>query len=455
MKKSVNLLEGSIFPSLTKLALPIMATSLVQMAYNMTDMIWIGRISSDAVAAVGAAGMYMWLANGLATLAKMGGQVKVAHAIGAKDYEEATVFTKSALQLGILFGIIYGLAAVLFAGPLISFFHLNSPQVVADARIYLQVTCGGVIFSFLNQIFTGIMTAMGNSRISFMATAVGLLINIVLDPLLIFGAGPIPKMGVLGAAVATVLAQTVVTAMFLWAAFHEETVFQKVRILSGIHREHMMLLIKIGLPSAVQSMIFTGISMIIARLIAGFGDSAVAVQKVGSQIESISWMTAEGFAAAVNSFVAQNYGADNIKRVKKGYRIAMGVVTVWGIFCTILLIGCPEVIFRIFIPDDKILPMGVDYLRILGYSQLFMCAEITTGGAFAGIGKTLPPSIVSVILTTARIPMAMLLTATALGLNGIWWSITISSILKGICLLVGFLIYMKRLKPRKMLLGSQ
>ena len=166
MKKSVNLLEGSIFPSLTKLALPIMATSLVQMAYNMTDMIWIGRISSDAVAAVGAAGMYMWLANGLATLAKMGGQVKVAHAIGAKDYEEATVFTKSALQLGILFGIIYGLAAVLFAGPLISFFHLNSPQVIADARIYLQVTCGGVIFSFLNQIFTGIMTAMGNSRIS-------------------------------------------------------------------------------------------------------------------------------------------------------------------------------------------------------------------------------------------------------------------------------------------------
>ena len=219
-----------------------------------------------------------------------------------------------------------------------------------------------------------------------MATAVGLLINIVLDPLLIFGAGPIPKMGVLGAAVATVLAQTVVTAMFMWAAFHEETVFQKVRILSGIHREHMLLLIKIGLPSAVQSMIFTGISMIIARLIAGFGDSAVAVQKVGSQIESISWMTAEGFAAAVNSFVAQNYGADNIKRVKKGYRIAMGVVTVWGIFCTILLIGCPEVIFRIFIPDDKILPMGVDYLRILGYSQLFMCAEITTGGAFAGLG---------------------------------------------------------------------
>ena len=109
MKKNVNLLEGPIFPSLTKLALPIMATSLVQMAYNMTDMIWIGRISSNAVAAVGAAGMYMWLANGLAALAKMGAQVKVAQAIGAGEKKRAVSFAQNALQLGIFFGILYGL----------------------------------------------------------------------------------------------------------------------------------------------------------------------------------------------------------------------------------------------------------------------------------------------------------------------------------------------------------
>lgn len=122
-------------------------------------------------------------------------------------------------------------------------------------------------------------------------------------------------------------------------------------------------------------MLFTGISMIIARLVAN-GDAAVAVQKVGSQIESISWMTTDGFAAAVNSFIAQNHGAGNRDRIRKGYSHAMGIVLVWGIFCTLLLILCPEPIFRIFITEPDVIPMGVDYLMILGVSQLFMSVEI-------------------------------------------------------------------------------
>lgn len=116
----------------------------------------------------------------------------------------------------------------------------------------------------------------------------------------------------------------------------------------------------------------------------------------------------------------------------------MMVVLLWGVFCTIVLVFFPAPIFRIFIPEDTVLPMGVDYLRILGVSQLFMCMEITTAGAFSGLGRTLPPSIVSISLTTARIPLALLLISTPLGLNGIWWSITISSICKGLVLTTVF-----------------
>lgn len=435
MKKNVNLLEGPIFPSLTKLALPIMATSLVQMAYNMTDMIWIGRISSNAVAAVGAAGMYMWLANGLAALAKMGAQVKVAQAIGAGEKKRAVSFAQNALQLGIFFGIIYGLLAVLLNGPLIGFFNLNSPDVIADANIYLMITCGSVVFSFLSQILTGLFTAMGNSQTTFIATSIGLVINIILDPVLIFGVGVIPRLGVLGAAAATVFAQIVVLVIFLFHAAKDTYLLKKVRILARPDRLILHEIMKIGLPTGIQSVIMTSISMIIARLIAGFGDSAVAVQKVGSQIESISWMTADGFAAAVNSFVAQNYGAANYSRVKKGYGCSMKVVLGWGIFCTLLLILCPGPIFKIFIPEEALLPLGIDYLQILGVSQLFMCIEIATAGAFSGLGRTIPPSVVSVILTAARIPMALALSATPLGLNGVWWSLTISSIFKGLVLL--------------------
>lgn len=142
MRKTIDLLHGPVLSSLTRLAIPIMATSLIQMAYNLTDMIWIGRVGSNAVAAVGAAGMYMWLSNGLVALARMGGQVNVGYALGAGQKETAGESASGALWLCVLMGVIYGLGCALFASPLIGFFHLNSPVVISDARIYLQITCG-------------------------------------------------------------------------------------------------------------------------------------------------------------------------------------------------------------------------------------------------------------------------------------------------------------------------
>mgnify|MGYP000110924207 FL=1 len=159
MQKHIDLLHGPVLSSLTRLAIPIMATSLIQMAYNLTDMIWIGRLGSNAVAAVGAAGMYMWLSNGLAVLSKMGGQVTTGHSLGAGDAGEAAGYASGALQLAAFTGLLFGLICAIFSVPLIGFFKLNSPQVIADAQIYLKITCGLVLFSFLNQTFTGLFTA--------------------------------------------------------------------------------------------------------------------------------------------------------------------------------------------------------------------------------------------------------------------------------------------------------
>lgn len=454
MKTHINLLEGKILPALSALALPIMATSLIQMAYNLIDMIWIGKIGASAVASVGAAGMFMWLSNGLATLAKMGGQIKVGHALGAQKKEDAASYAQSSMQMGIVFAVFFGILSVVFADGMIGFFQLNSTQVIQDAKLYLMITCGLVIFSFMNQIFTGILTAMGNSRTSFIATGIGLVLNIVLDPLFIFGFGFIPAMGVAGAAIATVLAQLVVMLLFVYTIMKEPVLFSDVHMLQAPDITHTKEIFQIGLPSAVQSMLFSGISMVIARLIAGWGDAAVAVQKVGSQIESISWMTAEGYAAALNSFVAQNHGAKNTGRIWEGYRLSMVVMLSWGVFCSLVLIVFPQVIFQVFIQETEVLPLGVDYLRILGVSQLFMCMEITTAGAFSGLGKTLPPSIVSITLTGARIPMAMLL-GKWMGLNGIWWAITISSIGKGIVLLIWFLRDMKLTCSKRQTEGTE
>lgn len=243
------------------------------------------------------------------------------------------------------------------------------------------------------------------------------------------------EMGVLGAAIATVLAQFVVTMLFLREMKKENLELFKINIFKKFDKKYLSKIVKLGLPVALQNGLFSSFAMIIGRIIAVHGDTAVAVQKVGSQIEAISWMTAGGFSTALSAFVGQNYGARKHDRIFKGYFIAIGVVSIVGVFATALLILGARPIFSYFIPEEEAIKMGIVYLKILGVSQLFMCLEITTTGAFNGFGKTAFPALISIIFTGLRVPAAMILSKPEiLGLNGVWWSISISSIIKGILL---------------------
>ncbi|WP_295568359.1 MATE family efflux transporter [uncultured Holdemanella sp.] len=440
MKKnqSVNLLQGPIFKSLSLLAIPIMATYFIQMAYNLVDMLWIGYLGSGAVASIGVSGNFMYLANGLVNMPKVGSQALVGQSLGAQNKKETRAYIQAAFQSAIFFAVVYGIIIILFQKSLIQLFNLTDPTIIQDAQNYLWITCGFVLFSFVNQIFTGILTAAGHSKSTFIATTTGLVLNLILDPILIF----VFDLKVVGAALATIIAQFIVTLVFLYDARNLE-IFNEFQLLSKPEKNHIAKILKIGFPTSVQSMLFTCISMYIARLISAFGAISVAVQKVGSQIESISWMAADGFSASINAFTSQNYGAKNYTRVNKGYKTGMLVVSLWGFLTTCILIFLPGSIFSCFIHETNILPYGIDYLRILGYSQLFMCVEIATQGAFNGLGKTLPPSIVSIVFTSARIPMAILF-SHYLGVNGVWWAISISSMIKGIVLVTWFIFYSKR-----------
>lgn len=446
MKKKIDLLNEPILTALTKLAVPIMATSLVQMAYNLTDMAWIGRLGAGSVTAVGSAAMYSWLSQGVVDLAKIGGQVKVAHALGAGREEEAAQYAKGAIQMGILFAFLYSLVMFFGAKHLIGFFGLKDPEIIHNAQNYLRIVCGLIYFSFLNAVLTGVMTAMGDSKTPFKANAIGLAANMFLDPLLIFGLGPVPAMGVIGAAVATVSAQATVTVIFILAIRREKYVFGKFRLFTVTPRRYFRDMVRIGFPTSIQNLIYPSISMVLTRLVAGWGDTAVAVQRVGGQVESVSWMVGEGFAAAVNAFTGQNYGARNLDRVKKGFSTAVRMMVIWGIFTTGLLIFMAEPLFAIFIHEPDVLAAGIDYLRIIGTCQLFMLVELTAIGAFAGLGKTVIPSVLSIVLTSARIPLAVLFSNVGLGLNGIWWALTVSSIAKGCIFYVSFRAVLRKLK---------
>lgn len=167
-------------------------------------------------------------------------------------------------------------------------------------------------------------------------------------------------------------------------------------------------------------------------------------------------MTAGGFSSALGAFVGQNYWAKKWNRIYKGYLITMIMSAGVGIFATILLVFVGKELFSLFIPTENAIKMSTLYLRILGYSQLFMCIEITTAGAFNGLGKTLIPSAISIIFTGLRIPAVIFLSSQEMfGLNGVWWSISISSVIKGILLVILFysiVIYPKKRQFHKELL---
>ncbi len=448
--KKTDLTQGSILKGLIMMALPIMGTSFLQMAYNLTDMVWIGRLGSRAVAAVGTAGFFTWLGFSIIRLTQIGVEVWVSQSVGRKDEAAARKYARSAVQMNFVLASLFSIFIIVFREPMVGFFKIDDVWVNQEAIKYLVIVSAAMVFQFTNQIFSGIFNGSGDSKTPFSINTIGLVANMILDPLLIFGIGGLKGFGVVGAAYATALSQIVVFIVFWITIQRQERELFHFHLLRKPDFDAMAQIFKTGLPVGIQSGAFTIFAMIIARVIAAWGPIPIAVQKVGSQIEALSWMTASGFSTALGSFTGQNYGAKQWERIKKGYFTAVRIMTVVGLLVTALLVFGAEPLFKLFIQEPEAIAVGVVYLQILGLSQLFMCIEITTSGAFNGLNKTLPPSLISIIFTGLRVPGAIILSRPGLlGLEGVWWSISMSSVFKGVVLFAWFttLLMTSKLTP--------
>lgn len=438
-----SLTKGPIVKTILRLAIPIMASSFLGTLYNLCDMAWVGTLGAKTVAGVGAGGMYLWLSSGLATLPRMGGQVLAAQAIGAGDYKRAHSLTKAAIQIVTVLGVLFSIISLAFTRQMVGFFNLTDGESVAVAHRYIQITCGLILFSFLNMTLTGLYTADGDSKTPMIANFFGLVLNMILDPLLILGPGFFPRLEDVGAAAATVFSQAIVFGILLLKMRGRESasgIFRQQNYFTACSRETYAGIVRIGVPAAIQSMVYCFISMLITRLVSGFGPEAVAVSRVGGQIESISWNTAEGFSSAINSFCGQNYGAGEYDRIKKGYLFSLGACFLWGTAVLLCFVLLPAPISMIFFHEEAAIACSISYLIIIGFCEPFLMVEIVTEGALSGLGKTKLCSIISVILTAMRIPLAYLFMRTALGLNGIWFALTLTSVLKGIIYMGTFFV---------------
>ena len=438
-----QLTQGPIHKQLFSLALPIMATSFIQMAYSLTDMAWVGRIGSEAAAAVGSVGILAWMSNSISLLSKVGSEVTVGQSIGSRSDEDARNFASHSVTIALIISVCLGTILFVFAHPIIGIYKLEE-HITQDAVSYLRIISTALPFVFLSAAFTGIYNASGRSKIPFYVSGTGLILNIILDPLFIFGL----DLGIKGAAYATWLAQGSVFLFFVYQLRCRNVLLGRFSFLTKLKKKYAQRIFKIGLPVAVFNTLFAFVNMFMGRTASEEGGHIGLMSlTTGGQIEAITWNTSQGFATALSAFIAQNYAAGQPNRVIKAWHTTLWMTSLFGTFCSLLFIFAGSELFSIFVPEPQAYHAGGVYLQISGYSQVFMMLEITTQGVFYGLGRTMPPAVISIVCNYARIPLAIWFSRMGMGVEGIWWAITATSIAKGVILAVWFVVIKNRVLP--------
>ena len=433
LMKKIDLTEGKVIKVLATLSIPIMGSSLLQFMYNLIDMIWVGGLGSNAVVSIGSSSFFIGLGYSINSIVVIGAGIKVAHSIGAKKDIDVKRYINAGLILNGVIGLIYTFIIIVLGKGFIAFLNIDNINVVKDSYLYLLISAPMLFFSFFNTLYIRILNSFGNNKISLKISAIGIIINILLDPIFIYTF----KFGVLGAGIATLISNLVMFILF--NIYSKEMI--KFNHGEVIEYKKIIEIIKLGFPMAVQRIIFTLVNIVLAKIISVFGDNAIAAQKIGLQIEGITYMVIGGLNGAIASFTGQNFGANKFKRVNEGYITAIKIGAIYSILTTFIFILFSVNLVKIFIDDSETIFMASGYLKIIGIAQFFSMIEMVSNGIFTGIGKPNIPSIISIVFTCMRIPMALIL-IKYIGLNGIWLSIAFSSMLKGI---VSFLIYRFRI----------
>lgn len=417
-----------------------MGTSFVHMAYSFTDMAWLGRLGNDEVAAVGIISVFLWIAHSMSHLTKTGSEVNIAQAIGRKNYDLARSYASHNAGLGLYVGLLWALSYVLLATPLIELYHPSAlVSVLAHEYLYVIALCLPAIF-FNNTLF-GIYNATGNSYIPFVMLSLGMLCNIILDPIFIHLWG----WGVSGAAWATVLSEYLVLILFVWRLRSRDKLLGNFPFFCKLQLGRSWEILKIGLPVASLNILFASVTIFMGRLASNAGGAlGIAVLTTGGQLEALTWNTAQGATTALSTVVAQNYTAGQWGRVWEAYRKALYFTLSLGLVGMLYFIWGGAGLFSLIIPDDVTIKEGANYLRISAYSQVLMMLELTTQGLLYGLGRSYLPASISILGNLLRIPFGLFFISLGLGLSAVWWAISLSAMLKGLLALVLIVLVLRQ-----------
>jgi len=422
------LVSGPLTSAILRLALPAVGTSLLQLAFLLVDTFWVGRILGPAaLAAVSTAGFAVWMVAAFAEMVAVGLTAVAARRHGEGAHGMAAVVAGTTLTLGLALGVLVGAGGWLLVPALFDVMH--TPAQVTDlGRLYLTTYLVGapLVFGFFAVEAT--FRASGDTRTPLILLGTSVVLNVALDPLLIVGAGPLPALGIAGAAVAAVLTRGAALGM----GFVILTRRRLVR-LSVFDWRSAFTALRIGLPVAFTGVFFSFVYIGLTRITTRFGVPALAALGIGHKLEGLSYMVSVGFGLASAAIVGQNIGAGRVDRARSAGWLTASYAAGLGSIVGVAFIAFPDLMVGIFTSDPDVIADGSMYLRAMALAQVSMGFEIVLQSALGGAGYTVMPMLWNALFTAARIPLAAWL-AGILGVAGVWWAIGLTAVARGIAM---------------------
>ena len=399
-------------------------------SFNLIDSIWVGRlIGPAALASVSTAGFYIWVALSLGEMVEIGLIAVAARRHGEGHPERAARVAAAAVVYALLAGMGVSIVGWSVAGTMFRVMKVP-PEVATLGHAYLSTWLLGAPLVFGFFAIEATFRASGDTRTPFLMLAGSVGVSIALDPLLIAGVGPFPRLGVEGAALASVMVRGGGFLLGLVIALRRGL----VRVAAPDWRA-IPTIIRIGAPLSLAGVLLSIIYMWLTRFTSRFGTPALAALGVGHKMEGLGFIAISGFALAASALVGQNLGARQEARAREAVRLTVGYCLVVTVTTAVAFLLIPGRLVALFTHDAQVIKDGVLYLRVISSAQIGQSFELILEGALAGAGYTFWPQIVSTSLTAMRIPLGAWW-SRGIGLLGIWLALSVTAISRGIAMIV-------------------
>jgi len=434
----LDLTEKNLTKNIFKLSIPVAIENLLHMSVFIIDAVMVGRLGTDALAAVGLAGILSFTITMIFSSLTVGSASIVARHIGAKERDQAQTVGAQAIFLALAMGIIITPFFLLYANKMLLVMSAE-PRVSDLGKGYLQIVGGFVVFRLIILACSGILRGAGDTRTPMKVTLIINCINILLNWLLIFGVGPFPTWGVNGAAWATAISHTT-GALMLWTKlFTGRCVLHiSIRQTIHVHFESLKRIVRISGPAAIDAFLTQMGFLFFTKIVTILGTVSLAAHQIAVRIESISFMPGFALAVSTATLVGQSLGAKDVNlallSMRRSCYFAMALM---GFFALIFLIF-PAQMAMMFKPEPSVLSLAVICVMIAALEQPALAIYMVYSGGLRGAGDTISPMIITIVGTLCfHVPVSYLFGITlGWGLAGVWFGSALDWICRAIAIYI-------------------